>query len=157
MLWAITFLLGIIARITAIVRTAFTFIVCNVSRIYKPVAAITIRSGLRRIDMIRLIGVSVVALYAVIGSVEAGNKYSRKVNELDQSLIAKTITGTSEIQCILRSRRNDDSYKTFYEKEVNGGKSPCHFLKDGINPSNGNSQKKSGIIHEKIKEIGRPL
>ena len=122
--------------------------------IWKVAAEKATKSGIRRIDMVRFIGVSVVSLYAVIGSVEAGNRYSRALHKIDQSSIVKTITGMSEIQCILRCRRNDDCDKSVYKKKTHDGKSHCYFLKDDINRGISDINKKSGIVHEKIKEIG---
>ena len=143
---AITYLLGAISRIATILKIAVVFIVCNASNIYKSVASNAIRS----IDMIRLIGASVVLLYAMIGSVQAGNMYSGEVNEIDQSSIVKTITGASEIKCILLCSRDTHCDRSVFEKKIHGGTSLCHFLKDEVNPSNGNNIKRSGIVHEKI-------
>ena len=74
-----------------------------------------------------------VALYALIGCMEASNKYSRKTNEIDESSNVKTIMGALETQCILLCRRNADCDKTFYEKESHDSKSHCHFLKERVN------------------------
>ena len=114
-----------------------------------------ILSGLRRINTIGVLGICLVSLYAVIGCVEAGNRYSREVSVLDQSAIIKTVIGVSEIQCILRCRRNANCNRTFFEKESrDGSKSHCHFIKDGVNSGIGNVNMKNGIVHEKVKEIG---
>ena len=153
MLRIITHLLSVIYKMAALVRIV-TALIWKSSRIYKVAAEKARKSGIRRINMIRFIGVSVVSLYAVIGTVEAGNKYSREAIEIDQSSIVKTITGNSEIQCILRCRTNAKCDKTVYKKKTQGGKSHCYFLKDGINRGIGDSNKKSGVVHEKIKKIG---
>ena len=143
MFGAITYLLGAISIIATILKIAVVFIVCNASNIYKSVA-------IRSIDMIRIIGASVVLLYAMIGSVQAGNMYSGEVNEIDQSSILKTITGASEIECIFLCSRDTNCDRSFFEKKTHGGKSHCHFLKGGIDSSNGNKIKRSRIVHEKI-------
>ena len=110
MIRMITHLLNVIYKMVAIVRIATALI-------WKVAAEKATKSGIQRIDIIRLIGVSVVSLYAVIGSVEAGNRYSRALHKIDQSSIVKTITGTSEIQCILRCRRKADCEKSVYKKK----------------------------------------
>ena len=74
-----------------------------------------------------------VALYALIGCMEASNKYSCETNEIDQSSNVNTIMGALETQCISRRRRNADCDRTIYEKESHDSKSHCHFLKERVN------------------------
>ena len=136
-------------------KVTVTSMVWNISKIYKLVTNMAILSGLRRINTVGVLEICLVSLYAVIGCVEAGNRYSREVSVLDQSAIIKTVIGVSEIQCILRCRRNADGKRTFFEKESrDGSKSHCHFLKDNVDPNRGDVNMKNGIMHEKVKEIG---
>ena len=155
MLRAIATLPDVIFKVALKLKIAVTFIAWHTLRAYKPVANISIKLGIRRIYAIRVIGICFVSLYAVIGCVEAGNRYSRKVSDLGQSAIAKTVTGLSEIQCIIRCRRSADCDTSFFEKKSHGvSKSHCHFLKDNVDPNRGDVNMKNGIMHEKVKEIG---
>ena len=108
-------------------------------------AIIRQRQGTRRTNLIGVIGLIVVVLYASV--VEGGSEYSRSIMVIEDSENLETIEGASEIQCILRCRKDTECKMPFYEKQGN----LCSFLKNSTTKDINNFLKIGGIWFEKIQ------
>ena len=86
-------------------------------------------------NRIQWIGVYLIICHSMMVITGAGHNYDRALSTVDRSSVAKTITGVSEIQCLLRCRRAANCKITYYEEGLDEEASYCHFFDKDVTPT----------------------
>ena len=114
-----------------------------------------------RLQGVRFFGIVLIILHSWFGlgnSGTAGTFYRRSLSEDTHVSIVKTITGVSELVCVLKCRRDSNCKNSIYEKAIDGNAaSKCHFSKDDSTPGSGYTIKGAAILHLDVYKIGSIL
>ena len=93
----------------------------------------------------RLSGFLFIGIYCLLAVAQTGSYHESVPYTVDKRSIIKTFSRVTEIQCILRCRRDSACERSLYEKTAD-----CHLLKD-VRTTNGNYHEGiSGILHSQI-------
>ena len=93
-------------------------------------------------------GFAFIGLHCLLAVAEAGTSYESVSSTVDEGSIIKTVSGVSEIQCVLKCRRDATCKRSLYDTEKETA--TCHFLKDEDSIYENDQDGISGTLHSEI-------
>ena len=97
---------------------------------------------------IRLAGFAFIGLHCLLTLAQADTSYESVSSKVDEASIIKTVRGVSEIQCVLKCRRDATCKRSLYDTEKETA--TCHFLKDEDSIYENDQDGISGTLHSEI-------